>query len=100
MNVHFTDDQLRRMGYVAWRQLDDGTWIGIVPMTFGKGRLCYDLGPAGYDHGYCYESLAGAIEGMTSFDPATMAEPFGWFRDLNNGRRRPGGDPAQEYIQF
>lgn len=26
------------------------------------------------------------------------SEPEGWIRHLASGRRRPGGDPAQEYI--
>lgn len=28
------------------------------------------------------------------------SEPEGWFRNPNHGRRRPGGDPAQEYIAW
>jgi len=26
------------------------------------------------------------------------SEPQGWFRHPNSGRRRPGGDPSQEYV--
>lgn len=27
-------------------------------------------------------------------------EPQGWFRNQTTGRRRPGGDPAQEFIRW
>lgn len=27
-------------------------------------------------------------------------EPQGWYRNVETGRRRPGGDPAQEYINW
>lgn len=27
-------------------------------------------------------------------------EPEGWYRHRKTGRRRPGGDPEKEYINF
>ncbi len=93
----FSDAQLETMGYVAWRQVDS-VWLGVAPMTFGKGRLCFDLNPGGYDDGWCYASLSGAIAAMLQWDLAVAAEPDGWFRHPFTGRRRPNGDAAQEYV--
>ena len=37
---------------------------------------------------------------MFDFDPLTQAEPDGWFRQPQTGRRRSDGDPTKEYIYF
>lgn len=94
----FTPEQLRAMGYIAWRQLDDGSWLGVAPMTFGKGRVCVDLDPFGYADGYCYTSQVEAINAMQAFDPVRDEEPDGWFRHPQSGRRRPDGDKSKEYL--
>jgi hypothetical protein len=35
---------------------------------------------------------------MTAWDG--QGEPAGWFRNPKTGRRRSGGDPKQEWIQW
>lgn len=97
-NYVFTDEQLRGMGYVFWRQFPDGEWAAVVPMTYGKGRICYQLNPAGYEDGWCYETIGQAITGLEAWDPEKDPEPTGWFRHPFTGRRREGGDPAKEYV--
>jgi hypothetical protein len=93
----FTDEQLRDWGYVAWRQVD-GLWLGVLPMTFGKGRLCADLNLTGFEDAWCYESLGQAVEAMLRWDPAVSDEPAGWFRHPYSGRRRPSGDVSKEHV--
>lgn len=100
VDTGFTDEDMREMGYLCWRRLPDGDYMGVVEMTFGKGRLCMGLTPSGYEQGYCYSSIVAAIAGMTEYRPGVDKEPQGWFRDVTNGRRRPDGDPSQEHIAF
>jgi hypothetical protein len=68
-------------------------------MSYGKGRLCADLNPEGYDDSWCYDTLDGAIAAMQAWDPEKQAEPDGWMRHIPTARRRPGGDAFREYIQ-
>lgn len=99
-SLPLTDDQLRSFGYIAWRLLDCGSWVGVLPMTFGKGRLCIDLDYFGYADGYCYSSVKGAIEAMNTLDPQLEREPEGWMRHPSSGRRREGGDPTKEEVYY
>jgi hypothetical protein len=39
-----------------------------------------------------------AVAALEAWDPALELEPCGWFRHPKSGRRRPDGDPEQEYI--
>jgi len=36
---------------------------------------------------------------MTAWKPEVDPEPVGWHRETRTARRRPNGDPAQEYIE-
>lgn len=98
--IPYTEELIRSHGYVAWREIEPGEYLGVLPMTFGKGRLCTGLTVVGYELGYCYESLSAAIVAMHAFRPQEMAEPDGWFREVTSGRRREGGDPAKETFNF
>jgi hypothetical protein len=51
-----------------------------------------------WECGYHYETAVQALVAAVLWEPETEAEPSGWIRCLNDGRRRPDGDPAQEYI--
>lgn len=79
--------------------LPDGQALAVVPMLFGKARLC--LGPEDlqtYDRGWCYDDPQVAVSELNRWDPAKEHEPNGWMREPATGRRRPGGDPAKEYV--
>lgn len=91
------EEVLHSFGYVAVRQVGD-QWLGVLPMTFGKGRLCAGLSWTGHEDMWCYETLVGALEAMQGWNPDDMDEPSGWFRHPVTGRRRPDGNPANEYI--
>jgi hypothetical protein len=67
---------LDEQGFVYTRHLPEkGLWAAVVPLTFGRGRV-----------------VACAIWGGDG-------EPEGWMRHPQSGRRRPGGDASQEYLQ-
>jgi len=78
------------------RNVDDEYEVLVVPMTFGKARLCYGLqGDFGYERAFCYERPERAIEAAKVWD-GTGDPLVGWHREPTTGRRRPGGDPAKE----
>lgn len=34
------------------------------------------------------------------WEPTETPEPEGWMRNPPTGRRRPGGDPTKEYVNY
>lgn len=98
LTFDFTEEQLAAWGYVYSRKLANGDWAGIMPMTFGKGRLCTGLNHGGYEDGWCYEVLMDAVMALANWDTEDAAEPEGWFRHPFTGRRRPDGDKSREYV--
>lgn len=94
----FDEAYFLEQGYVAVRQAGD-EWLGVLPMPFGKGRLCSGLSFSGHENLWCYESLPEAIAAMNTWNPEEAEEPAGWFRHPLTGRRRPDGDPLKEFVQ-
>lgn len=80
------------------RELPDGRVLSVLPMTFGKGRLCVQAHVFSlcYEDVWCYPSVPAAIAAMEAWDGE--GEPTGWHRHPATGRRRPEGDPAKEYV--
>lgn len=95
-----TEAQVLALGYEYALQLKDGTWMAVAKMTYGKGRLFYDLDYCGFAACYCYTSVPEAIAAMLDFDPERDEEPQGWFKDPNTQRFRPGGDKNKEHIGY
>lgn len=88
------------MAELYTRELDDGREISVLPMTFGKARICIGPAPAishGYDDGWCYSSHFIAIAAAAAWD-GEGDPPDGWHRHIGSGRRREEGDPAREYV--
>lgn len=85
---------------IAERVLPDGRWVTLDPMTFGKVRINVAPYPGAMviDDSYCYDDAALGLQAFWAWDPTKDAEPSGWFRHPQSGRRRPDGDPAKEYI--
>jgi len=89
-------------GYIAPAPMGNGRYCCIVPFafTFGiiSGRMFDDWG---YADRWCFADLGKALTAL--FDWAGKdfeGEPQGWHRHPDSGRRRPDGDPNQEYINF
>lgn len=95
-----TQEDIDEMGYAFTRQLEDGTWLAVQPMTFGKGRLFFDLDPIGFGCCYCYKTIPEAVAAMMAFDPTKEEEPQGWYKDPMNNRIRPDGDRSKETIGY
>jgi hypothetical protein len=98
MDMPFTDQQFKDMGYTSWRQLPDGTILAVGEMAFNNGRLFVDINSYGYEDCYCYDSLELAKKSMDEYNPEVDKEPEGWKRHPYSGRRRTNGDPATEYV--
>jgi hypothetical protein len=66
----------------------------ICPMLFDYRIIKTD----GYivTDNWCYDDLDDAVSALVQIEEGK--EPEGWFRHVETGRRRPGGDPSKEYI--
>jgi hypothetical protein len=42
--------------------------------------------------------MGQAVLAFVQWEGQEGTEPEGWMRHVQSGRRRPGGDPTQEYI--
>lgn len=85
--------------FVAWKVGANNTIIALDDhFTYGKVRLLVGVTYAGYCRGYWYEDLTSAVRAFEQFDG--LGDPDGWFRCVTDGRRRPNGDAAREYIHF
>ena len=89
------------------RTLPDGRGVEVVPLIFGRARLCvwswWDAageGPrVGYDDVWDYDDPTVAIAAMHAWSPPAQAEPAAWMRHAGTRRYRPGGDPTGEYVK-
>lgn len=84
-------------GSLAVRTLEDGRVVVLYPMIYTT-RLC--IGPAEspcYDDAWCYPDVGTGLLAFATWD-GEGDPPEGWTRHPASGRRRPDGDPAQEYV--
>lgn len=79
--------------------LADGRWVGYRRLLFHYTLLIGMVGDRlGYDDRYCYQHLEMVRAAFAVFDG--RAEPLGWHKHPNTGRRRPDGNPAREYVEW
>lgn len=89
---------------IARRVLQGGRIVHVVPLTFGRARLCVvaknvaedQVPQMGYVDAFDFASTADALEAMDKLKP--NEEPNGWIRHPASGRRRPEGDASKEFI--
>lgn len=71
-------------------------YIAVYPLMFTDAIIIGDLNDhTGYKDRWCYEKGKAEIA-LEEWDG--VGEPKGWHRHPSTGRRRPDGDPEQEYI--
>lgn len=73
--------------------------VWVVPMMFTTRVMIGVPGSGFVDDMWCYDEPARAVIEAILWDPAVDREPNGWKRHPPTGRRRPGGDPDQEYVE-
>jgi hypothetical protein len=82
------------------RRLENGRTVYLIYQLFNF-RLAIGWTheeQSGYDDFYCYTHEFTAAFAFLSWDG--QGDPMdGWIRHGASGRRRPGGDPAREFIQ-
>jgi len=81
----------------AVKDTPDARRVWVVQFAFTGAVI---IGPPDaweYDDRWCYASVALAAVYARSWPAQPGTEPTGWHRHPTTGRRRPGGDPAQEY---
>lgn len=87
----------RRPGATLVRHLGDGREVTVYPEITGTARLCVgDRGEPDFDDEWQYSHRSDAIRAALAWDGT--GEPAGWYRHRATGRRRPRGDPEQEYV--
>lgn len=79
------------------RQLDDGREIVVLPWSTGGAQLSIGRRTGFWDNTWNYQTVPPALVAAEAWDGE--GEPEGWFRHPASGRRRPGGDPAAEFVR-
>lgn len=87
-------------GYIYTRQLLCGRRIGVEPLREGYGllRIFWDL-EHDPEESWQYQQLSFALHAAATWDPQKDPEPFGWYRHYGSDRRRPYGNPHNEFIR-
>lgn len=89
------------LGVLYERTLPDGRVLQLVPEVFTYKLGVSVAGSQVYDDVWDYESYRVALQALDTWDG--QGEPQGWVRYLDRVlgtyRRRPHGDPAQEYTR-
>ena len=95
-------DYLRSNGYWSILPLVDERYACLSQFAYTCAILTGRWGDRySYEDRWCYHNKAAAIAALLNWATAypRPAEPSGWHRHPASGRRRPDGDPAQEYIR-
>lgn len=77
------------------RRLADGRYVAVIPFIFTWGVVVGTTWLS-YDDRWCYHHLGTAVAAAHVWDGT--GDPDGWHRHPMTGRRRPDGNPDEEYI--
>lgn len=93
---------VRAGGDYLWTSpLGDGRTVFLLPMLHGNLRLGIgELGAPELDDVWCYQAPHSDEAWRMALGWDGQGEPEGWYRHPQTGRRRPGGDPAQEQVYW
>lgn len=81
------------------RTTPDGRELVLLPLHGMLAQLSITSRRQGfYDDTWQYDRLDWAWDAFASWDGT--GEPERWFRHPLTGRRRPGGDPAAEFVRY
>jgi hypothetical protein len=84
--------------YLSVRELGDGRAVYLCDMLLGNLRLAIgEVGDCGYRDVWCYQAEQTQAAWCAALGWDGEGEPEGWYRHPTTGRRRPGGDAAQEH---
>jgi hypothetical protein len=86
--------------YLHVRPLPSGRAVYLMPHSFGGMRL--NIGTPGnlwLDDEWHYQGEQWLEAWRAALGWDGEGEPEGWYRHPETGRRRPGGDPAKEFVR-
>lgn len=87
--------------YLWTRELGDGRAVFLMPLFGSNLRLGIGLlGAPDMDDVWCYQAPQTDEAWRAALGWDGEGEPEGWYRHPQTGRRRPGGDPAQEHVYW
>jgi hypothetical protein len=90
-----SEADLVRMGYMRpFRCLPDGRIAALMEINSGRWAIVAGIHPYGHRDAWYYTSRATARAALEKWDGT--ADPQGWFRHPQSGRRRPDGDASRE----
>lgn len=89
-------------GYTFIVPIDDENYAAIAPFIYTTGIIRGRwLDRNSFEDRWCYHSREAAQEALVAWFlqvDGREPEPRGWHRHTPSWRRRPDGDPAQEYV--
>ena len=81
--------------YVAFPNGRDACLAGYMFTV----AIIADLNEYGHGDRWCYETFDKALAALLEWtERGGEGEPEGWHRHPSTGRRRPGGNAAEEYV--
>jgi len=84
---------------VEAKLIGDGIYAAIKPLMYHWTMVVGLVGDRmSYEDRWCFETRQMAEQGLREW--SGEGEPVGWHRNPRTGRRRPGGNPAKEYVAF
>jgi hypothetical protein len=91
----------RRAGgeYLFARVLADGRLAYLLEWRVGGVQLSVGLGDGYFSNTWIYDVEQADAGWRAALGWDGEGEPDGWYRHPQSGRRRPGGDPAKEFVR-
>jgi len=81
------------------RRLDERRYKAVMPFLYTHAVVWgFVQDWLTYEDRWCYGSAAAACIAADRWEGPDHGEPEGWHRHPRSGRRRPDGDPDQEYV--
>ena len=90
-------------GTVVVESINEDEYVATYPLMFHwtmiRGLKCE--AEFSYDDRWCYETQGLAVSAMYEWiGRGCEGDPVGWHRHPKTGRRRPQGNPEEEYVSF
>jgi hypothetical protein len=85
--------------YLHVRALEDGRFLFLLQWRAHGVQLSVGAGDGVFTDTWIFDAEQYDAGWREARGWDGQGEPNGWYRHVQSGRRREGGDPAKEYIQ-
>lgn len=88
----------QRSEFIYLRDLADGRFVAVEPTIWSGSnvKLCSNYESDNFRQ---YKDAGFAHDAATTWDPLAIDEPYSWYRHPHTSRRRPYGNPKNEYVR-